>query len=781
VVNKNEKRTGNMKKIRTFIFILLLFAFVFVSYGCKNIEQNGFGSDTGYVFVPDIKTIKEISGVSGNINNLRIVGSKLYFSASNPGGVRIHMVDISNPDQTDPQGFSFGIGTGGFDIVFFIHADSHGNIWVAERLQSGIVRSQDPNDEESGQNGEAGGIPPMPDFSDIETLFIIRKFDTDGTMQLDIDVTNDIFKDSNSHLSEICVDDDGNIYISSFGSTAQIDVLDPEGRLVFSLDPGHGGNFINHLIRMENGSVSMATNHPTGIIVREISFNSRAFGDTQTLPVIGEYSIYPGNGQFKLLLSNALNLFGVDAETGEIIEILNWIESDVSSAGIEGISLLSNENIVFVRYAWKGYMPQTEFVSLKRTPVNELPQRSVLTLATFDTGQHREPVLEFNRESTTHRIQIIDYSIFNTREDMAAGISRLLTEIIAGNVPDILDVTTLPFDQYAKRGLFVDLYDFIDADPELGRDKFIENILKAAEVNGFLYRMFPSFSISTLAGHPAVLGDQPGWDLDGFKTAIAANPQADFPLGEPMTKEGFLKEVFLLNMEQFVDWDAGNVYFDTGLFKQYLEFADTFPLNPSRERALYSEIWAAQEMLTDGRQILYPMELNDYQQFLLTRTILGGEIVFKGFPAETGNGNAFQINGGLAITTACEDKQGAWEFIRTFLLDTWQVTFTGYNSFPVSRVVFDLKMTTQLAEEGISYMGGPYNETMIHIPHLTQEEAEQITELVNSITFMISFDEALWNIVREGASDYFQGQSTLENTIRIIQSRASIYVSEQSG
>lgn len=51
-------------------------------------------------------------------------------------------------------------------------------------------------------------------------------------------------------------------------------------------------------------------------------------------------------------------------------------------------------------------------------------------------------------------------------------MTKLNTEILSGNVPDIFVTTDLPIAQYAAKGLLRDLYEFIDADKG-GRERFM--------------------------------------------------------------------------------------------------------------------------------------------------------------------------------------------------------------------------------------------------------------------------------------------------------------------
>jgi hypothetical protein len=66
----------------------------------------------------------------------------------------------------------------------------------------------------------------------------------------------------------------------------------------------------------------------------------------------------------------------------------------------------------------------------------------------------RKQILKFNRQSERYRIEVQDYSEFNTSEDQTAGVTKMSAEIIAGRVPDILDVFRLPSASMSARGFW---------------------------------------------------------------------------------------------------------------------------------------------------------------------------------------------------------------------------------------------------------------------------------------------------------------------------------------
>ena len=66
--------------------------------------------------------------------------------------------------------------------------------------------------------------------------------------------------------------------------------------------------------------------------------------------------------------------------------------------------------------------------------------------------------------------------------------------------------------------------------------------------------------------------------------------------------------------------------------------------------------------------------------------------------------------------------------------------------------------------------------------YLTDGQLEQLYALLNSTTrAYTAADKPLVEIITGEAAAYFQGDRSLEETVRLIQSRASLYVGEKYG
>ena len=161
-------------------------------------------------------------------------------------------------------------------------------------------------------------------------------------------------------------------------------------------------------------------------------------------------------------------------------------------------------------------------------------------------------------------------------------------------------------------------------------------------------------------------------------------------------------------------------------------------------------------------------------------TVFDGEIVFKGFPTESRDGNNIRPFSSLAITRTCSDPEAAWEFVRMFLTEDYQRDLLQW-TLPVNKAIFEEKLREAMTPFGSWLMVGDGEGDFIEIEGLSQKDVDLFRDTVNNITRMSCFDEALWNIISETATDYFNGRHTAQDAARIIQSRAAIYLSEQSG
>ena len=76
-----------------------------------------------------------------------------------------------------------------------------------------------------------------------------------------------------------------------------------------------------------------------------------------------------------------------------------------------------------------------------------------------------------------------------------------------------------------------------------------------------------------------------------------------------------------------------------------------------------------------------------------------------------------------------------------------------------------------------SYWFDENNQYTIDV--MTQEQLDQIMALYSSTELVSQNDEEVMNIIKGETEAYFAGSKTLDDTVRLIQNRVSLYVAEQ--
>ena len=130
----------------------------------------------------------------------------------------------------------------------------------------------------------------------------------------------------------------------------------------------------------------------------------------------------------------------------------------------------------------------------------------------------------------------------------------------------------------------------------------------------------------------------------------------------------------------------------------------------------------------------------------------------------------------LCISTACKDKEAAWEYVRQMLLPRYDAeTIWRCFSIPVNRADYDRMIKfSQSGAVGRKMYAPPG----ISIRGVTKEELARYEDFLNSIDKIQLYDASIYNIIEENATAYFAGDKTLDETVDLIQRRVALYVSE---
>ncbi len=697
--------------------------------------------------------------------------------------------------QTDPNEYAYISGD--------IYADDAGNIT--------FVLSYNKYDDEG--NSESSN-----------TLYT---YDSTGNLVSSVDLSKIVTQednDNNRYFNSYIVDSQGNIYISL--STC-IRVCDKSGNVLFTTPESNGDNeWLNGLIFTNNGvpAVYKYSYSDTGSSSKlvEIDLNAKGYGKEYELGS-SINTIYNGSGDYLCYSSSDTGIVGVRADNLQTESVLNLLNLGIDNSNINSMAVNDDGSFVTVGYDYSGMTARSTLSLITPIDSSEVKEKKVLTLGCFYIDWNiRSQIAEFNKTNEDYTIYATSYSESNDTSDYTAALTKFNNEILAGNVPDILLISSgMPYNSYASKGLFADLYEFMDKDDVYNRDAFMPNVLKAMEKDGKLYEITPSFTVQTYAAKKSLVGDATSLTMDQANQILATMPEGATLTNDSqtMTSSQFLSTA--ITFSNFVDYANAKCSFDSPEFKAILETAKNYPAEIDYD-ALYNDnpnYWMELESACrENRALLYSVYFNDFSTYTNTRdAYIGEDISFVGFPgsgAANATGSVISAGSEIAVSSKSKYKDGAWEFIKLVLDNAvgeqdsgnYGVAITSdasvaeaadeavkritssYYGLPVVKSQLQalgqqatIPQTYTDTDGTVQQVDNTYyvGNTEVKVNLITQDEVNMLIDYFSTVDTIARYDESLTDIINEEANNYFKGTKSVDETASLIQSRASIYLSEQ--
>ena len=623
-----------------------------------------------------------------------------------------------------------------------------------------------------------------------------RELSPDGT---EIGCTEYIPEGDDTIYSECVLDNDGNFLATKYASsngTYSILGIGTDGNVAYEIPID---NYAESFFKLSDDTIYVVS-WSDGLQMKELDIENKKLLDGYSIP--GDaYTIYTGGGDYDIYYTSGNSFYGMNVGDEEAEKLFSWIDCDVNAIDVPKVGIMSDGTIrtLLLDFDSSDMVYNIDLASIKKEAYDPNTSKKELTLATqYLSDDLREAVISFNRKSEDTRIIIKDYSEFNTEEDYSAGTTKMTTEIIAGNLPDIIDLNGMPATQFASKGILEDLYPYLDADSELSRDDYFENVLAAAENDGKLVHTVSYFYLQTVVGAASLVGDLPGWDYDEFNAALSLL-QADVEDATAFdiytTRSEILPILLSLDMRDFVNWSTGKVDFNNNEFIELLKFVKEFPTEYNWDDYQW-ETDSTENRLSQGKQMLYRESISSTDTLMyLESCFKGTPITFIGYPTYNGVGNTIGVDSGLAITTTCKDKQAAWDFIKTLMTAKTYENSYRYYGLPAIKSVFDkqIKSATtiqykigndgqyELDSDGNRIPQERYfanNSDLYSYYSLSEDVAQAFRDAIDSCDRVYDMDESIISIVSEEAEAFFSDQKSAEDVAKLVQSKVFIYVNE---
>lgn len=417
----------------------------------------------------------------------------------------------------------------------------------------------------------------------------------------------------------------------------------------------------------------------------------------------------------------------------------------------------------------------------------ELADVKEITLAVALNIDSIQPMIaDFNSGSNLYRVNVINYSdgYEHTIEGFESAAHDLEMDIISGNAPDMVWLDTNETEKLASKGAFTDLYELMDSDTRFTRDAFLPNYLEAAETDGHLYSITPTFMIRTMAAKSKFV-DKENWTFDEFKSAYESRPDG-MELFETANNRNAVFDRLSNSGADFIDLTTHTCSFDSQEFIDMLEFAGQFP-------GVDAYDWERCSCRNDTA-LLSDMYFSSFRDINVQKqSVFGEAITFVGAPSADGKGSVMLPSNQFAIMETSDNKEGAWEFIKCFLDD--ERFGQNADGIPVTESGFEKAMAAALEppfyydelngnkkvymdETGMD----SYSNEQIKITPMTADEQKKYEQFVRSVKRISSGNTelAISSIISEETEFFFAGEYSAKQCAEMIQNRVSILLSEQS-
>ena len=456
---------------------------------------------------------------------------------------------------------------------------------------------------------------------------------------------------------------------------------------------------------------------------------------------------------FDFVFWNDQSVFGWNIGDESRTELINFIDSDIDTTNLFSVDILGEDKFAA---SFGSSTSLDEILLLTKADPETLGDRQVIAVGGFSVNDLADAVRTFNQTNEEYYVKLMDYSIFEAEQ----AEEMLLLDIETGNAPDIyyLDNHVNNLSGWLTRGgELEDLSTWFENDPDLKAEDYLVNVFEAYGVDGAWYQLPIAFEINSYSAEVDGVGVETGWTIEAAKQLIESRADSDW-CWVCQTKKSILKDG--VQYIQFMDEASGDYTFDSEEFIELLTWANEF---------------SDQEELDSTKrknELAWPRLIRRFDDF---RGLVGdtGESVLVGFPGAAGNGAYVDTDYGMQFSMSAQSgsKEGAWEFIKYFLSDDYQMAYADTNTYG-----FPVKVSALEAEAEKALSSDYYAASWI-VP-LTEEELDWCIEYMKTVTNADRFNYKVYAIIEEVAVNYFDGEITAEAAAEAIQRRVEGYLAQ---
>jgi VCBS repeat-containing protein len=684
------------------------------------------------------------------------------YESSTPRGAEYILYNSFLSDKDGVSMIMYGVSETERLVYSYLHISDSGKISTKEIYSGEETRVQYALfDNENGytlfyRNFGSGDI----DYSK-ELPLMIDTYDSDFNL-LSTETTDIVFPlmgsidiIKNGDYYYVCVDRNSAVtrYDKDFNNVDSVD---------FTAEDGSRSEIIG-LVNGSDGNVYIVSRDYSFWGVKLSAYNSEEITVSEDLSDVREFMT--GQGDYLLFCYDNSYIFGITPD-GTVHKLM--MQSDLENDGAEKLFSSALHNNIYTLFdITDGKLTRYDFTL--KTPTDD--DREVLNVTVI--GYIEEDLIEaigaYNRTNLNNRIIIDEMDSDDYHETFNK-------KVLDGSIGDIIipprhqDLDTT----YTDKGVYEDLYSFLDADKELSREDFFPNVLSAMEIDGHLYGIWRLFTVQT---YFAPENGLPPTYSNILKLQDENPDLGIIPYGS--INVNVLDEIMRYNRSYFNSVER----IGSEAMREALLIANKYP-SPKEDNG------GAYVSDTEEQYYYNNALITDMHGFIVASKIrLHTDAVPVGNPIPEGEPQHY-INPGLriCISASSDKKDAAWDFVKYYL----KIPFggNGINGMPTIKTAFEEIKSQELAENAklIAEHGESYSNSTVgfgsgesySVPLATEDDYAAFEELISSCVYPAEFEGELLDIITEETGPYFAGQKSIDEVLEIIENRAGLYIAEKS-
>lgn len=586
------------------------------------------------------------------------------------------------------------------------------------------------------EKNENGGIL-YRFFETDENMQVIRQFYVNGMDEKEYEIPRQMLVDNDGNLHVLThrqADELMHYYVASSGETTlneayKGDPLEQEMTLFYLYDGRVGFRADKELLLAEPESWEMNT-----LVRIKQTCMSCILWDENTL-----------------LYADGEGVHRSDLSGGKAETIYHWKNHGIACSAVMDVRISESQEI-YVLYA-----SREKVNYLKLTPTTEEVELLEVEFAVSSSAgrKYQTAVTEFNRRNPAWHIEMKTYGIND---------AGLLTKLIAGDGPAVIDTTLVGFMNHAD--LWEPLEEFYQQ--RNLEDELIPETLEIGKIGGTSYGLVTDFYLETMI----TFRDSPKeWDYGIFLDCLSEDGLIRKAVYNPIngTDGHTFAALFFHDFSENYLYDSGKctTNFEGADFQKILDLASQSEKKENKPSA---------EDFLRGDAMCAVVAIQNPEDLAAIRVMGKDRLRFIGFPTQSGSAHYLVGSEPLCISVnaAAEEKQVARAFFSFLLSEEMQRECEWWS------------VRRNLLSEKFEHMDEMSFTNLIGFPSLSLEghldpskDSESFYELLENAKPRKYLPKELSNILLDEISGYLAEAISREELIDHLNKRVELYLKEQ--